>query len=456
MGSELRQFSHSGLFEKLLQSGWRITVLTKIDDEDIRSQLDPRIQVEPLPSVKIGFFSNWVSVMLDKAHAKRRQRQGKSGWRYGVTKYKNWREALLARTQDITANIVSQSELLVRIGRTLERWLICHSDRSHWKRYLQQQQIDAILVNLPRQPYWDKLLSAAAELGVQSYLVYHTWKDLTTAGRLNHRWTGIGVWNSGMKSDLLAQNHWVPTSSVHIVGCGHFDCIGRSSWLSGEEEFRSSIGVLPNSALVIYPTSGPGIVPEEDRYIALVADAVRKAEAQLQRSVQIVFRMNPMDDNSGLEEKLRTLYPEYPVLRPEWKYIRKKNWCYGHKSDTIFYNALLAYASACVCIPSTVTLDCAINDLPIINLGIEVPGKQPLAGSIRSFWEVDFYRNVRDTRAADWVTSTEELYERLVQLLNDHTIGSDERKALVQVELDGIAPGQSSELSCAMINQAGG
>lgn len=452
LGSELRQFSHSGLFAQLLQAGWQINVLSKIDDPELRDQLDPIISFEPMPVVKIGLLSTWLSIALDKAHALRRLREGKSSWKYGVTNVKNWKEKLLATSQDWFARLLSHSAPAARLFARVEKWLIHRSDRSLWRQYLRQQNISAVLVNLPRQSYWDGLLATAEEMGIATYLVYHTWKDVTAAGRLNHHWSGIGVWNSGMKTSLLAQNPWLDAGSVKIVGCGHFDCIGRPDWLPDEAAYRASIGARPYSALILYPTSGPGIIPEEERYIHQVVQALSVAEKRLGRPLQIVFRMNPMDDNSGLEDRLRGLYPEHIVLHPDWVYIRKKNWCYGRKVDTIAYNALLMYASACVCIPSTVTVDSAIVDLPVINLGIEAEGKQPLAGSLRAFWDAEFYHNVRETHAAEWVTTVDELAVRLVAVINDRSINREQRKALVQLEIDGILPGQSSERTCAMIN----
>ena len=452
LGSELRQFSHSGLFAQLLQAGWQISVLSKIDDPELRAQLDPRITFEPMPVGKTGLLSAWLSTALDKAHALRRLREGKSSWEYGVTNVKNWKEKLLVTSQDGFARLLSHSAPAARLLTGVEKWLIRRGNRSQWRQYLSEQRISAVLVNLPRQPYWDGLLATAEEMGIATYLIYHTWKDVTAAGRLHHRWTGIGVWNSGMKTSLLAQNPWLDAGTVRIVGCGHFDCIGRKDWLPDEPEYRASIGALPDSALILYPTSGPGIIPEEERYIAQAMEALRIAEERLRRPLQMVFRMNPMDDNSGLEGRLRSLYPEHIVLHPDWVYIRKKNWCYGRKVDTSAYNALLLYAAACVCIPSTVTVDSAIVDLPVINLGIEVEGKQPLAGSLRAFWDAEFYGNVRETGAADWATTVDELADRLVALINDRSINREQRQALVQREVEGILPGQSSERTCALIN----
>jgi hypothetical protein len=88
----------------------------------------------------------------------------------------------------------------------------------------------------------------------------------------------------------------------------------------------------------------------------------------------------------------------------------------------------------------------------VINLGIEAPGEQPLAGSIRAFWEVDFNRNVRETQAARFVTTQNELESALVEYLRDKTLDADKRETLIMREVDGIRAGQSSRRSLQLIS----
>ena len=99
---------------------------------------------------------------------------------------------------------------------------------------------------------------------------------------------------------------------------------------------------------------------------------------------------------------------------------------------------------------------CLINqnlaDLPVINLGIEVPGQQPLAGSIRAFWDVEFNRNVRETAAARYVTDENQLLEAMLSYLEDKSLDQEKRVDLVSREVDGILPGHSSRLSQELIS----
>jgi len=451
MGSEIRQFVHSGLFSLMSENDWSITIMAKIIDSDLRAQISETIDLIPILPVKIPFLANEMSVILDKAFNIRRARQGSSTWQYGRKIAKNWRQSLLQKLETILANGISISNYCMTVAGHLENYLYKSSDRTVWRKYFSNNPTDAILVNVPRQNYWNPMLITAHEMGIKTYLVYHTAKDIVANGRLNHDYDGIGVWNTGMKQALLEQNPWVNPESVRVVGCGHFDCVGRMDWLPDESEFRDQIGAKPDSLLIIYPTAGPGIVPQEERYIEFVVKAASAFEDRLGKSVQIVFRMNPMDSRDILHDYLKQTYPRHIVLRPDWVDIRKNNWTYAKMTDPILYNALLHFSSLCITIPSTVTLDAALAGIPVINLGIEVPGEQPLAGSIRAFWDVDFNKNVRESGAARYVTNQNELEEALINYLQNKYLDADKRSELINREVDGITAGRSSLLSLHMI-----
>ncbi len=454
MGSEVRQFVHSGLVSKFLKAGWKIIVMSKVINDDLYDQIPAEVEIVPLMSVRNTILLNSLTRILDRAFNMKRARQGESTWQYGKATYKNWREALLSKIIQILGLLISYSEFLYNLVERAEKRCLRSTDYRIWKNFFIEKQVDAILVNVPKQSYWDSMLSAADESGIKSFLIYHTMKDIVANGRLNHLFTGIGVWNSEMKRDLIRLNPWINSETIKVVGCGHFDCVGRKDWLLSEENFRKEIGADPASLLIIYLTAGPGIVPEEERYIDLVVEVVRKVEQAMGTKIQIVFRMNPMDNRDTLYSYLKATYPRYIVLRPDWQDNRKLNWTYARKSDPVLYNALLHYASLCITIPSTVTVDCAIAGTPVINLGIEMPGEQPLAGSIRSFWEVDFNRHVRETNAARFVTNPEQLKSAIIAYLSNNSLDEESRVALVQKEIDGIAPGFSSDFSFELISSS--
>jgi hypothetical protein len=292
-------------------------------------------------------------------------------------------------------------------------------------------------------------LAVAAAGGCRTVVTYHTWKDISAAGRLNHNFSAIGVWSETMKAELLQQNTDIDPSTIKVVGCAHFDCVGRKDLLMPEQDVRKAIGAKPSSRLILFPASAPWVVPNEERYISIIFAAV--ATGRLSRDIQLVVRLNPMDNTNYLEDALKNISPEILITRPDWRWDKVSNWCFQRKTDLMLYNSILEYSVACVGIPSTVTVECSVADLPVINIGYDLPGPRPLNGSIRSFWDADFYKDVRDTGAAALANTPEEMIELIATACNDRNWMHLSRQQLLRAQL-GIQPHYSVDITRKLIN----
>ena len=438
LGSELRQFGHSGLFARLLDLGWRVVAAAKISDDDLRAQLDPRVEIMDLPLERLPFgLVHLTTALLDRSHAERERRRGKSGWQYGKVVAHNWKERMLYAAQDVLGKALFFSPSAQQLLSAREAAAIRNLSSRKCEEFLRLVGPDVILLNVPRSDALLPLLSAAQARQIPVILLYHTWKDVVALGRVNFPFARYGVWSEPMRAELLRQNPGIDPRSVSLTGCAHFQCMGRQDLLLPEIEFRATLGTKSNSRLVVFPASAPWMVPEEERYIRLLQYTLRDLDSV--GEVQIVVRLNPMDSDGRLAEVLREDAPEIIVSKPDWRWDRKRNWCFQRRSDQVLYNSLLHYASACVGMPSTVTVECAVADVPVINLGFDLPGPAAQPGSVRKFWDADFYEEVRQTGAATLAESPEHLAAAVAEALVHPEQGRQSRHQLLKRQL-GIAP----------------
>jgi hypothetical protein len=437
LGSEVRQFGHSGFIAGVIERGWKVTVATRFPEAEFCDQLDARAQVVPLPKAPHSFWYEQLAVTLDRAQSLRRQKAGNSTWSYGKPVARNIRQRARLRVIAALSGAFARFPALFTIARRLESALIHMQGRKAYGDFLRLHNPDAVVVSVPRLNYQAHLLAAAEEQGISSFLFYHTNKDVVALSRLDHHYSAIGVWNDWMKSNLLLQNPGLTEQSVHVTGCAHFDCIAPGRSLNGEIEFRTRFGLRSEEKVVLYTAAAPASVPEEERFIELVLDAMA---ALPDISTRLVVRLNPMDDSTRLEEYLGSRHPDVIVLRPDWHYSRGRNLCFQKKEDVSAWNELLHYAAVCINIPSTVTVECALAGLPVINIGFDLPGPRPLPGSIRDFWNVDYYLNVRKTRAALLCENAAQLKNLLNDCLDRRTIVRHEQRDLLDLELNGILP----------------
>jgi hypothetical protein len=437
LGSEVRQFGHSGFITAMIERGWEVLVATRFSENEFCSQLDQRAKLVSLPKTRHNFWYEQLAVALDRAQSLRRQKTGSSTWSYVKTTPKNIRQRLRLWLLGVLSEQLAKFPSLFNVAQRLESAYVSSQGHRDYNDFLRFHQPEAVVVSVPRLNYQAHLLSAAEEQGISRFLFYHTNKDVVALSRLDHRYTAIGVWNDWMKVNLLAQNPWMMESSVRVTGCAHFDCVARSDGLAREVEFRERLGLRAGEKLVLYTAAGPASLPEEERFIEI---ALKALKALPKVATRLVVRLNPMDDTSRLADHLRTQHPHVLVLRPDWHYARSQNLCYQKKEDLGVWNDLLDYSAVCVNVPSTVTVECALAGLPVINIGFDLPGPRPLPGSIRAFWDVDYYSNVRKTQSALLCQDPSQLSTLLCHCLDNRAILSEGQRKLLSLELNGIYP----------------
>jgi hypothetical protein len=418
--------------------------------DEWRSEINPAVTFVSISRPKPNFVYEQVAVGLDLAQARRRLKAGLSNWSYGKKNPpKNFKQRL-RRAFQASLGILFTNPALFQWGQWLEARLIHAQGVADFESFLDEHKMDAIVVNVPRFGYQNFLLSAAEARGIPRFLFYHTNKDVVALSRLDHGFTAIGVWNNWMKENLLAQNPDLAGQSVYVTGCSHFDCVQRPNWLTPKDEFRSYLGVGEHEKLVLYTAAGPGVLPQEERFIAVVVGTLM---ALSDVATRLVVRLNPMDDASLLENYLNEYYPDIIVLRPDWHYARSKNLCYQKKDDVKIWNNLLNYSAVSVNIPSTVTVECALAGLPVINLGFDLPGPKPVPGSVHAFWDVDYYVNVRTAEAAILVNNLSELNDALRNCFANKYLLIVQQKRLIELELNNIYPPEAYKNYIKVINE---
>ena len=448
-GSEVRQFGHSGMITNLIDSGWNIVVAAKIIDEDLKNQLDKRIRFIPLIQERLPKKYLRLQELLDLSYQIIESRKGKKKWRYVPEKKPNPSGKIKKSLFFLAAYLISRLPLIYNRLGVYEHHLEMNYVSPVWEKMLRDMQIDIVIVNVPRSDVLRNVLIAAKQIGIPSLLLYHTSKDITVNGRINYEFNAIGVWNEWMKSELSQKNQNLNPQHIYISGCAHFDCVGRSDILLPENDFRKLLGARHDTRLVLFPASAPWVVPDEARYVNLVARAIETGS--LPKNIQIVVRTNPMDSSSYFENQ----YIKNDLIivqKANWRWESKQNWAFQRYEDMVFYNSLLHYSTICIGIPSTVTIECAISHLPVVNIGFDLPGAKPLPGSIRAFWDSEFYRDIAESKFAELAVDPDDLLTKLRDHLIKSTFDVTQSQNLLSTIL-GVPPHQSEKKYIELINQ---
>lgn len=449
-GSEVRQFGHSGMISELIDDGWHVICAAHIADDDLANQLDSRVELIPLIHEPLPKNFIRLQKLLDLIHQISEGKKQKTKWTYAPEKNKSIKSRISSRFFVLIAWIVSNFPAVYKKLLQIEQKMETRVMPTKWLTLLKELSVDALILNLPRSEILHPALIAARQIGVSRFLFYHTIKDISANGRIIHQFTGIGVWNSWMQKDLIRQNNLIlDPRTVYVTGCAHFDCVGRDDLLVNEEIFRQTIGANSNSRLIFFPASTPWVVPDEGRYVRLIINAIE--EGILPGDIQIVLRTNPMDTSDYYEKNFSNC-PLVLIQRANWRMEKKRTWNFQRRADIILYNSLLHYSSVCVGIPSTVTIECAISHLPVVNFGFDLPGPLPLPGSMVAFWNADFYQQEVRHGVATLGENENDLFRKINFAL---VAGKQEKEGYDRLISDmvGVTPPLSTKKYLELINQ---
>ena len=162
-------------------------------------------------------------------------------------------------------------------------------------------------------------------------------------------------------------------------------------------------------------------------------------------SPQLLVRVYPKD-RTGRFAGLERRRPD--ILFPRAKWVDA--WLTPTVEDNQFYTNTLRHAAAGVNVASTVSLELAMFDNPVINVGYNPPGMQPRVDYIR-YYDFDHYAPLVRERAVDLARCAEEMRAMLHAALTDPAAGRADREAFIGRMFGDTLDGRSGERVAAVL-----
>jgi hypothetical protein len=287
---------------------------------------------------------------------------------------------------------------------------------------------------------------AARSLGIPTATFIFSWDNLTSKGRIAAPFDHYLVWSDLMRQELLKYYPDVAPHRVHIVGTPQFDPYADRSLLWSRDEFFRRIEANPARPLICYSGGDTGTNPEDPLHVAILMGLVRSG--RIKRQPQVLVRPAPVDEGSRYRA-VRAEYPEMIFAQPAWLDTEPGNWarCIPKAEDVQFLANLTHHADVNVNLASTMTLDFAIHDRPVVNVAFDVSdpppcGRPPLW---EYYYRFEHYRPVVEIGAARFARSAEQLAEHINTYLDNPALDREARQRFVALEV-GAPVGESSLL----------
>lgn len=355
-----------------------------------------------------------------------------------------WRHRAIVHLARAASRLFASPRAMAR----LERALLERADRrpevDRYEQVLRERGIGCVVNAHQRPTSVLPVVLAARRLGIPTVTFIFSWDNLTSKARIVAPFDGFFVWSEHMADELRRFYPDVDGDRLRIVGSPQFDPYGDPELLVPRADFAAGLGIEASAPVICYSGGDAGTCPEDPEHVRILLELIRAGA--IRPDARVVLRPSPADDGRRYDG-VRADFPELVYAPPAWTRPAGEGWAAAvpEPEDLVFLANLTCHSDVNVNVASTMTLDFALRDRPVVNIGFDVadppPHGVPIGEMSRRF---EHYQPVLELGAARLASGPDELARLVERALDDPGADRDARAALVRLEL-GVAPGASNQ-----------
>ena len=274
-----------------------------------------------------------------------------------------------------------------------------------------------------------RMIRRARRAGVPSVTFTQGWDNLTSKTIIGARPDYLIVWNERMLQEAV-ELHGFSAHQITVAGPPHFDPYFRRTGWVDRAAFLRSVGLDPGKRIILYATSPQRYFTDSIAIAELLVEA--NNAGRFGPDIQLVIRLHPQvmegvdADDLGAWERFRgRAYLDMPR--------GATGLAADYTPDGIAHIAqLLAAASVSINVASSISIDAAIFDTPIVNVRFDAEPGRPYLKSVSRQYDTEHYLQVLRTGAVRLADSAEELIDEVRRYLADPARERTERRGLVR------------------------
>jgi hypothetical protein len=255
-----------------------------------------------------------------------------------------------------------------------------------------------------------------------------SWDNFTNKLMPVRRVDRLVVWNELMKAQAIDLHGYQP-DEIRVTGVPQWDRYFTHGASADRAGFFRRIGADPARRLVTLTTTPQELYPDHDHVLRVMAEAVRDGRWP---SAQILVRLHPRDD--------RAKYAPFEgaagviIEKPFRETVRAGD---GLAVDVTAENQqhlanTLRHSDVIVNVASTIAIEAAIFDTPVVNVAFDGEREQDFARSARRYYQFTHYVNITRHNAVRVAWSPDELIGHVRSYLDDPAQDRDGRAKVVR------------------------
>ena len=245
-----------------------------------------------------------------------------------------------------------------------------------------------------------------------------SWDNLTSKGVIADFFAGTLVWNETMRQEMFTLYPNYHPDQTHIVGVPRFQpCLAPLPADYEREPFLKRLGLDPKKKIIFFATTPSFAYPEQPEVARHVVEAIKSGELA---DCQVLVRRHPRDDSQIPESEHLKFWIQ------SVKNVDVHNWT-PDRADGWILAAMLRHSAVNLNPASTITLEAAICDLPVINLAYDGDVEKPYAKSIRRYYDFSHQKPLLKFGATAMARSRPELIAQIREAIDHPEIRRKER-----------------------------
>ena len=321
---------------------------------------------------------------------------------------------------------------------------------------------DLVIASTPGWRMDRYLLRESAKRGIPNMTVIVGWDNSSSYNVSGADVQYATCWSQLQKAELVYGSDWNP-ENVNIGGIPSYDGYFRKQWLMPREEYFKLHGLDPNRKLISYASSFVHFAPN---YPNIEALAKLVSSDSLAEPSQLLIRLHPshFQDKPKIfaEERARVFelekkYPRVHVVQPVA--LGGSLGYYGGE-DMDEKSSMMAYSDVVVTVYSTMLVETAVHDTPMIAATIDIPGgwnkKNKFSLSLKEIGDWPTHKRFREAKAGRVAENESQLRDALNLYLANPTVDAEERRKFVADEItftDGLSGKRTAEYILSVLEK---
>ena len=283
------------------------------------------------------------------------------------------------------------------------------------------------------------LLRTAVRRRIRSMAVDPSWDNFTNKLLPVRRVNRLIVWNELMKAQAI-DLHGYARDEVKTAGTPQWDLYFRRGVTTSRDVFFARIGADPARKLITLTTTPRELYSHHDHVLRLMIRAMR--EGAWRHEAQILVRLHPRDDLAAYAEfqgvpHVTIEKPFRPTVKTgDGLAIDVTTESQQHLADT------LRHSDVIVNVASTIAIEAAILDTPVVNVSFDGEAPSDFVRSARRYYQFTHYANITRHGAVRVAEHPGQLVELIGRYLDDPSLDREGRRRVVAEQcqfLDGHA-----------------